>query len=113
MTPRVASSGRESQLSAAVSQTIPDNRTPVLDVSRSDAKAPVALDLLRVRQATGLSNIALVSAFMKLALGAGKISFGDFVRLRLFDPAFHGGAALSEFVGQRRNCQICETVNYR
>jgi hypothetical protein len=113
MTPRVASSGRESQLSAALSQTLPDNRTPVLDVSRSDAKAPVVLDFLRVRQATGLSNTALVSAFTKLAIGPGKISFGDFVRLRLFDPAFHGGAALAEFVGQRRNCWMCETVNYR
>ena len=100
-------------MSAALSQTIPDSRTLVLDVSRSDEKAPVALDFLRVRQATGLSNAALVSAFARLALGPGKISFGDFVRLRLFDPAFYGDAELSEFVGERRTFWIYQKVNYR
>jgi hypothetical protein len=48
-----------------------------------------------------------------LAVGPGRISFGDFVRLRLFDPAFYAEAPLTEFVGYRRNCWICAKVNYR
>jgi hypothetical protein len=100
-------------LSAAISQAIPDKNTPVLDVVRSHAKPPIAIDFLRVRQTTGLTNTALVSAFTKLAFGPGKISFTDFVRLRLFDSEFYGDTPLTEFVGQRRNCWICENVNYR
>ena len=104
---------QETQLSAALSQAIPEQRAPVLDVSRNNAKPPLALDFVRVRQVTGLSNTALVSAFTRLALGPGKISFGDFVRLRLFDRDFYSDAALSEFVGRRRSCWICARVNYR
>ena len=85
----------------------------VLEVSHGKPNPPIVLDLLRIRQATGLSNTALVSAFTKLAFGPGRISFGDFVKLRLFDPDFHGGAPLNEFIGARRICWMYDKVNYR
>jgi hypothetical protein len=100
-------------LSAALSQSVSDSRTPALDISHKSPRLPVVLDLLRIRQTTGLSNTALVTAFTKLAFGPGRISFGDFVKLRLFDPAFHDGAPLTEFIGARRLCWMYDRVNYR
>jgi hypothetical protein len=84
-----------------------------LDVQRTSSDAPLASQLARIREATGLSHTAIVKSFVKLARGPGKISFGDFVRLRLFDASFHSGAQLLSFVGQRRNRDICVAVNYR
>lgn len=68
--------------------------------------------MVQIRQASGLSPTATAAKFARFARGPGKLSFQDFVRLRLFDPAI-GGAQPSEFVGQRRSCHIWFTVNYR
>jgi hypothetical protein len=102
---------RERPVNASISQSF--SGATALDVQRTSSNAPVAGELARIRAATGLSHTAIVKSFVKLARGPGKISFPDFVRLRLFDPAFHGGAALADFVGQRRNRDICVAVNYR
>lgn len=69
--------------------------------------------MLQIREASGLSHTAIASAFARLARGPGKLSFQDFIRLRLFDRAISASAPPSEFVGQRRNRDICVTVNYR
>ena len=62
---------------------------------------------------TGEGYGAIVMAYAKLSMGPGKISFRDFVRLRLFDPALRETADLNAFIGQRRNRDICVTVNHR
>ena len=100
-------------MSASLSQSIPVPRAAALDVSRSHTAPAIANQLAQIRQTTGLSHTALVTSFVKLSRGPGKIAFPDFVRLRLFDPQFHGASPLPEFVGQRRNRDICVTVNYR
>jgi Sugar-transfer associated ATP-grasp len=98
-------------LNASVTQTL--SGATALDVRRTHSEAPVASQLARIRQATGLGHAAIVKSFVKLARGPGKISFADFVRLRLFDPQFHSGSVLAAYVGQRRNRDICVNVNYR
>lgn len=98
-------------MNAIVTQTLSGATT--LDVRRTHSEAPVASQLARIRQATGLGHGAIVKSFVKLARGPGKISFADFVRLRLFDPQFHSGSVLAAYVGQRRNRDICVNVNYR
>lgn len=69
--------------------------------------------MARIRETSGLSHAAIASTFARLARGPGKLSFQDFVRLRLFDRALSAATPASEFVGQRRNRDICVTVNYR
>ena len=98
-------------MNASITQTFSGATT--LDVLRTNSEAPVANQIARIREATGLSHTAIVKSFVKVARGPGKISFPDFVRLRLFDASFHSGAALAGYVGQRRNRDICVTVNYR
>lgn len=84
-----------------------------LDVSH-EAEAPsLAGQMVQIRQASGLSPTAIAATFARLARGPGKVSFQDFIRLRLFDREVTSAAAPSEFVGQRRNRDICVTVNYR
>lgn len=60
-----------------------------------------------------MSHTAIASTFARLARGPGKLSFQDFVRLRLFDRPLSAATPASEFVGQRRNLDICVTVNYK
>src|ERR1700680_4759893 len=83
-----------------------------LDVQRA-GDAPLPIQLQKLKQATQSSVNSILKSFAKLAWGPGKISFGDFVRLRLFDEAFHEGSPLADYVGQRRNREICVTANYR
>jgi len=86
---------------------------PVLDTARPAAQASQA-DLLRaMAQQMGGKPSALVGGWMRLSRGPGKISFNDFVRLRLFDRDFHGGARLEEYVGQLRNMSLCVQANHR
>ena len=66
-----------------------------------------------IQAQTGESYGSIVMAYAKLSMGPGKISFRDFVRLRLFDPALRETADLNAFIGQRRNRDICVTVNHR
>lgn len=96
---------------SAVTDTVPE--AAALDIARAGNGHSLADQIARIRQESGLSHAAIVTAFARLARGPGKITFPDFVRLRLFDPAFTAGAVLSEFVGQRRNRDICVAVNYR
>jgi hypothetical protein len=84
-----------------------------LDISR-DAEAPsLAKQMIQIREASGLSHTAIASTFARLARGPGKLSFQDFIRLRLFDRALSAATPASEFVGQRRSLEICITVNYK
>lgn len=73
----------------------------------------MARQMMRIREASGLSHTAIASTFARLARGPGKLSFQDFVRLRLFDRPLSAATPASEFVGQRRNLDICVTVNYK
>lgn len=84
-----------------------------LDVDRPDFNALTGQSFNQIRELSGRSLGSVLRSFAKLAWGRGKLSFSDFVRLRLFDPAFGFESELNTFVGQRLNRDICVDVNYR
>lgn len=61
----------------------------------------------------GLSPIQTVREFANLALGPGKVSFDDYVRLRLFDSDYWEGCDRRTVIGQRANRDLLVEVNYR
>jgi hypothetical protein len=83
-----------------------------LDISRPDCLALTPETLRRIGESRG-GLFSTISAYGKLAMGSGKISFADYVRLRLFDPSMGSDSELRAYVGQRRNRDICAQVNYR
>jgi hypothetical protein len=85
---------------------------PVLDTACLQDAKPPAMELPEIIAQSGLSPIAIALRFAKLSIGPGKVSFADFVRLRLFDDTFAVGP-LEAFVGLRRNLEICHQINYR
>ena len=93
--------------------SLPAEARPILDVARGAAPGVVAAQFEALVRQSGLGVAGLVRAYAGLAFGPGKISFADFVKLRLFDRAFHADAALDSFVGARRNRDLCVTVNHR
>jgi len=84
----------------------------LLDTARPQTAKPPTVDLPEIIAQSGLSPLAVALRFAKLSLAAGKVSFPDFVRLRLFDDKFVEGP-LEAFVGQRKNLEICHQINYR
>ena len=94
--------------------TIPGVATPpVLDVARRVGDETLAGQFAAMAKAAGLKPSAVVGAFARLTFGPGKVSFQDFVKLRLFDQPFHEGTALDAYVGQRRNRDLCVAINHR
>ena len=96
-----------SDMSASISEA------PILDLSPRVNAAPLPNVISRIAQQSGRTPAALVRAFAGLAVGPGRISFADFVRLRLFDLPYHADAKLEAYVGQRRNRDLCVTANHR
>ncbi|WP_298423654.1 sugar-transfer associated ATP-grasp domain-containing protein [Rhodoblastus sp.] len=83
-----------------------------LDIARPDFLALTPENLRRIGELRGGLG-ATVASFAKLAMGPGKISFADYIRLRLFDPAMGSAADLRNYVGLRRNLEMCTLANYR
>jgi hypothetical protein len=77
-----------------------------------DSNAPLSA-LRDIAAAAGLSPIQAVRDFANLALGPGKISFEDYVRLRLFDLDYWAGCDRRTVVGQRCNRDLVVEANYR
>jgi hypothetical protein len=74
--------------------------------------APLAA-LRDLAAASGMSPIQAVRDFASLAMGPGKTSFEDYVRLRLFDLAYWAGCDRRTVVGQRCNRDLVVEANYR
>ena len=79
----------------------------VLDVGHEIESVPLAMQLRAISKEAGSGALKIAAAYARLALGRGKVSFQDYVNLRLFDPAFLESANLNAYVGQRRNLDIC------
>jgi hypothetical protein len=87
--------------------------SPVVDVSRPNRDRPPAEALLRAVTASGTSTARLLQDYARLAFGPGRLSFNDYIRLRLFDERLYGTTDKRAFVGGRANRDIAITVNYR
>lgn len=69
--------------------------------------------LVKIGEATGMGPMQVVRDFANLAMGPGKISFNDYVRLRLFDHAVWQESDRRSVAGQRRNRDLAVEINYR
>jgi hypothetical protein len=85
----------------------------ILDVGHETESIPVITQLNAISKEAGSSPLKVAIAYARLALGRGKVSLEDYVKMRLFDPAFHDDGHSNAYVGQRRNLDICVAVNYR
>jgi hypothetical protein len=68
--------------------------------------------LARIATETGAQPMRMMREFAALSFGPGKIAFGDYVRLRLFDDAFWAGADKRGVAGRRRAAEIMAQANH-
>lgn len=79
---------------------------PSVDTSMMDS-------LARMSGETGAPPMRLMRDFAQLSFGHGRITFQDFVRLRLHDDAFWEGADRRDVIGQRRARELALQINHR
>ena len=82
--------------------------SPVVDVSRPNRDQPPAEALMRAVAASGTSTARLLQDYARLAFGPGRLSFNDYIRLRLFDDRLYGDTDKRAFVGGRANREFCD-----
>ncbi|MGB8278266.1 MAG: sugar-transfer associated ATP-grasp domain-containing protein [Methylovirgula sp.] len=98
-------------ISAALQKDMPAASTVVTAHEHEESLSLPALQ--RLAEATQMSPTQVVRDFAGLAFGPGKVSFNDYVRLRLFDHAYWHECDRRSVVGQRRNRDLCVEINYR
>ena len=92
----------------------PDQRMLAVEKTHEEVSMATLLSqILQISEAQKENPMHMVQRYMRVAMGPGKLSPDDFMRLRLFDSASVQGASLMEFVGAKRYRDICITVNYR
>jgi hypothetical protein len=101
----------EAAMHAPATKPKPEPAT-IVATAPNHANAPLSA-LRDLEAAAGISPIQAVRDFANLALGPGKVSFEDYVRLRLFDPAYWAGCDRRTVVGQRCNRDLVVEANYR
>ena len=90
-----------------------ESTRPAIDVAKPASEVSIDVALRQMAAIAKASPLALMRDFAVLAFGPGQVSFADYRRLRLFDEAFYAGVDRRAVIGQKRNCQINLTVNYR
>lgn len=83
------------------------------DTAHDGPRMSMAECLRRAAQQTGAPPTQLTREYSRLAFGPGKISFGDYVKYRLFDDAWLNGVEKADFIGARRNRELVIEINYR
>lgn len=97
--------------SAAFKKDVPAAATVVTQHAHEETLTlPV---LQQLGEASGMGPTQVVRDFAGLAFGPGKLSFADYVRLRLFDRAYWSECDRRSVVGQRRNRDLAVEINYR
>ena len=82
-----------------------------LDVVRAEGQISVDAALRAICALTGRSPLKVLQEFIALTFGPGRVSFGEYVKLRLFDDDFYPDKRTVS--GRRRTRDIWITVNYR
>jgi hypothetical protein len=88
-------------------------KQPAFEVAKPAGELPIDVALRQMSAVAKTSPLAVMRDYAVLAFGPGQVSFADYRRLRLFDDARYAGCDKRTVVGQKRNCQINLTVNYR
>lgn len=94
-----------------IDQTPPEQ--PIIDVARPQGDRHVDAALLKIAAASKTSPLKIMRDYVGLAFGPGKISFMDYVRLRLFDPEFWAGEDRRTVAGAQRSAAFYYYINYR
>jgi len=81
--------------------------------SRGDGDEGVMGAIARMAEAAGAPPTRLMTDFAQLAIGAGRIDFADYERLRLFDEAFWAHGDRRQVVGARRGRELALLANFR
>ena len=81
------------------------------DAARRGGDETTMAVLARIADETGVQPMRLMREIAALSFGPGKISFADYVRLRLFDDAFWAGADKRTVIGRRRGREIIAQAN--
>ncbi|MGP0059763.1 MAG: sugar-transfer associated ATP-grasp domain-containing protein [Beijerinckiaceae bacterium] len=86
---------------------------PTVTVARVQQDLGPMAVFQRIAAAYGISPLQLARDYASLAFGPGRVSFNDYVRLRLFDRVHWDGCDLRTVVGQRCNRELVVVINYR
>jgi hypothetical protein len=84
-----------------------------VDVTRPSKDPPLAEALLKAISSSGVGATRVLQDYARLAFGPGRLSFNDYMRLRLFDDKLYANANKRCFIGARANRDIAVAVNYR
>jgi hypothetical protein len=90
---------------------VPVPKPATIAVAKPARDLNTTLTLQKMAQIANTSALSIMREYCSLAFGPGQVSFQDYTRLRLFDPAFY--ADKRTVVGQRKNSDIDLTINYR
>ena len=96
---------------AAQAPPLPPARLDSFDVERPVRSLDVATALRRIAAERGASHLDLVRDYVGLAFGPGRLSFGEYVAMRLFEDL--PSAEKRRFVGAGAWLKILADVNYR
>ncbi|HEY2710457.1 MAG TPA: sugar-transfer associated ATP-grasp domain-containing protein [Caulobacteraceae bacterium] len=69
--------------------------------------------IARMAEAAGVPPTRLMGDFAQLAIGAGRVDFSDYERLRLYDEAFWAAGDRRQAVGARRGRELALLANFR
>jgi len=94
-------------------QSPDQEKQPSLNISRPKTEVSIDVALKKIGVLTKTSPLRIMRDFTTLAFGPGRVSFRDYVRLRLFDETHYSGCDRRSVVGQRRNRELVSNANYR
>ncbi len=101
----------QSAAEGAAPAPLPPASTIDVDGHHKEETLPVAL--ARMVRVTGKTPLAIVREFVSLAFGPGRMSWPDYVNLRLFDDKFYGTVDKKSFLGHWRNHDVTYKISYR
>lgn len=86
---------------------------PSIEVARPSQTVALAATLQQIAAQTGTPYFHLIREFAGLAFGPGRLSFDEYVALRLFDPKMYGGTDKKAFVGLAASRRVWLQANHR
>jgi hypothetical protein len=84
-----------------------------IDVTRPRQEIALAPTLQRIAAECGITFFGLVKDYARRAFGPGRLTFDEYLALRLFDPRLYAGADKRAFVGVTASRKIWAAANFR
>jgi hypothetical protein len=100
--------------SASETALAPDSgEAAAIDVKRPRQEIALAPTLQRIAAECGTTFFGLVKDYATLAFGPGRLTFDEYLALRLFDPKVYAGVDKGAFVGLTQSRKIWIKANFR